>query len=135
MKRAFTALLWKETLEVSRHALPALLVMAVYFYSAASGPGFLGGDPDPAPHFGWFGMMTALIAAVLGFWQTFRESTGDVWGFAIHRPISRARIFACKPIVGIAALLIAAGLPYAIAMLWYATPGHRAAPFDRSMLL
>jgi hypothetical protein len=135
MKRAFTALLWKESLEVARHALPGLLVMSVIFYTSVSSPRFIGGDPEPARHFGWFAAVTALIAAIIGFWQTYRESAGDLWGFAIHRPVGRLRIFFAKPVVGIGALLITAGLLYAVAMWWYATPGHRPVPFDRALLL
>src|SRR5207237_1164037 len=137
MSKPFRALLWKETLEVSRHAVPALLLVAISFYASVAGSStshFIGGDSDPARHFGWFGGLTALVAIVIGFWQTWRESEGDMWGHVLHRPATRAAIFAAKPVVGVGALLISVGLPYALAMWWYAVPGHRPVPFDRSFL-
>src|SRR5436190_5795084 len=100
MSRPFRALLWKEALEVSRHAAPVFLLLALFFYGSVR-PSFgrVMVDPDPARHFGWYGMLTALAASIIGFWQTWRESKPDTWGFAVHRPVTRAEVFAAKAIV------------------------------------
>lgn len=134
MRRPFMALVWKEALEVSRHAAPMLVLSSILFYSSATGP--IGAtDSHPMRVFGWLGMFAPFVGAIFGFWQSYRESTGDIWSFAMHRPVSRHAVVGAKVVVGLAALLVVTTVPYAIAMWWQAMPGHVPAPFDRSLWL
>ena len=128
MTRPFRALLWKESLESLRHAAPVLLLSSLLFAGSLDGVDI--GGSITAPFF-WLHAYAAFVAAVIGVWQG-RESSGDLWGFTMHRPVSPHAVVAAKVLVGIGAVLVAVGVPYALAMWWHAIPGNRAAPFDRS---
>jgi hypothetical protein len=71
----------------------------------------------------------ALIAIVLGLWQTARESSGGTFPFLLHRPLDRDAIFGVKLVVGAAAYLAVIWVPLGCYALWAATPGTHASPF------
>jgi ABC-type transport system involved in multi-copper enzyme maturation permease subunit len=74
-------------------------------------------------------MISVAFAAVLGFWQTVRESTAGTWLYLLHHPVSRNKIFATKLAVGLAAYLLVAALPILLYSFWAATPGTHPSPF------
>jgi ABC-type transport system involved in multi-copper enzyme maturation permease subunit len=74
-----------------------------------------------------------LAAAVLGLWQTTRESSGGTFLFLLHRPVGRDAVFAAKLLVGIASYLLVVAAPLAFYTLWAATPGTHASPFFWSL--
>ena len=116
--QAFRALVWKELIEISRYALPALAAYMVFVLFELN-KGVETGVPATR-RFGWFGLLTALMGFVFGYGQTGRERDPDAWAFAVHRPISRQRIFLSKVITGQLVSTIVAGLPYLLAVGWLA---------------
>jgi len=73
------------------------------------------------------------FAAVAGIWQSWRESMGQTYLFLLHRPVSRARIFGTKLLVGLTLSQLVIGLPLVIYALWAAAPGTHPSPFRWSM--
>jgi ABC-2 family transporter protein len=78
--------------------------------------------------------LCGIFGAALGFMQVFHERHRDLWGYLIHRPATRTQIFLGKMIAGLALYFIAIGLPLGVFVIWDATPGHVAAPFDWGMV-
>ena len=77
----------------------------------------------------------ALVAMLIGFAQMIRERRGDRWGFLTHRPVSRTTLFLAKASAGILLYAAAYAIPVAVGIVWAATPGHLAVPFDARMAL
>jgi hypothetical protein len=131
--RPFAALFWKEMIELTRYSAPIFVLYAVFTWMDTKPPSTIQDVVHPAERFVWFALFNGLVGLVMGFYQTWRESHVDAWAFAVHRPVTRNRIFLAKMLAGQATLLIVAGLPYAVAMIWTAMPGHVAVPFDINM--
>jgi ABC-type transport system involved in multi-copper enzyme maturation permease subunit len=74
-------------------------------------------------------LVSAAFAAVLGFWQTVRESTGGTWLYLLHHPVSRNKIFGVKLAVGMIAYMLIAAVPILLYGFWAATPGTQPSPF------
>ncbi len=127
------AILWKEFREN--------LKWAVVIFVGVAGALALGiSQPRPLGFWIAFAPATTTIGAaagglLLGVLQTVFEARRDHWALLVHRPISRRDIFWGKVLVGLSLLYLAVGIPYALAMLWAATPGHLAAPFDHRLAL
>jgi hypothetical protein len=83
----------------------------------------------------YFGVMTALFAAALGFRQSAWESVQGTYLFLLHRPLERNKIFLTKLAAGTGVLLLCASAPIVFYTWWAAVPGHHASPFDWSMTL
>jgi hypothetical protein len=135
MSRRLSILLWKESLEVSQHAVPVALLIALFVFWGVASPYWLQGDPDPARHFIWLIMLGGLGAAMIGYRQTSRERDIGMWGFAAYGPASVTEVFGAKLVVGISAVIAMVFIPFALAMWRFSTPGVRAVPFDRSYWL
>lgn len=80
-----------------------------------------------------FHVVSALLAIVLGLWQTQGESVRGTYPFLLHRPVSRRWLIGVKLVVGMLAYLVPAALPLGIYTLWAATPGSHLGPFEWSM--
>lgn len=123
------SLLWKEFRENAKWAVFPLLLfggmMAVY-------------GPRPCMD-GQFLMLVSGVAAlfggVLGFLQVSGESQGDRRALLHHRPLSAARIFLAKAIVGTAIYLVALGFPFVVNVVWTMIPGNVAEPFRWQIVL
>jgi hypothetical protein len=76
-----------------------------------------------------------LAGLLMGVVQTLFETRPDNWGFVVHRPISRRKVFITKAAAGL--LLLYAGLliPCAFAWTWAARRGNLAMPFQARMML
>src|SRR4051794_31986131 len=111
MSKALSSLLWKETMEVWRAALPLPLIFGIMLYGRSAH--LAQGGPDPAIEYGAYGAL-AMLAIFIGFGQTHREAQGDMWAFALHRPASGAQIFGAKIAVGIVVIAISMVAPYAL---------------------
>ncbi len=74
-----------------------------------------------------------LFGALLGWLQTRNEAHRDLWGFLIHRPVTRTDIFWGKTIAGLGLYAFAAGLPLLGLIVFVQTPGQIAAPFEWAM--
>jgi len=127
------AIIWKELREnVKWAALGGGAIMLAMIY-ALHGQGQLGRAPQTILTEKFLMVTTfgfAVLAAALGFLQTFGESRRDHWAFLLHRPISRTRIFFGKVIAGLLLYIIATGGPLLLAATWASGPGQFAAPFD-----
>lgn len=75
------------------------------------------------------------IGFALGLLQVLQDYRLGRWGFLIHRPISRTRIFFAKVIAGLLLYALASAPPLGVVAAWVATPGHLSAPFDWHMTL
>ncbi|MFI5379831.1 MAG: hypothetical protein ACHRHE_11075 [Tepidisphaerales bacterium] len=70
---------------------------------------------------------------LLGLMATVFEARRDAWGFLIHRPTTRHRLFAGKALAAIVLLWLAAGIPLAVSLWWESSPNRRSTPFAWSM--
>jgi ABC-type transport system involved in multi-copper enzyme maturation permease subunit len=77
----------------------------------------------------------AVFGALLGWMQIRSESHRDLWGFLMHRPISRTRIFTGKVVAGVLLYILGAALPLTVFVWIVQSPGNVAAPFEWSMVL
>lgn len=77
--------------------------------------------------------LCSIFGAVLGWLQIHQERNRDLWGYLIHRPITRTKIFLSKAVAGLALYVLAVGLPLAGFVIWGSMPGHVAAPFEWGM--
>jgi hypothetical protein len=76
-----------------------------------------------------FGLAGGLLAIMLGFKQSVGDFLGDAQLFLFHRPVSRARIYGIKLIIGLGLCLTLSGLAVLAYAAWAATPGTHASPF------
>jgi hypothetical protein len=131
---------FRETLGIATLGLIALLAVTAAQVGLNPVPGMFGlgsrtgSIPFVSSSFGtWFWLAAAGLAIALGF----RQSIGDFWNdaqlFLLHRPVSRARIYATKLAVGLAVYLACALVALLGYALWAATPGTHASPFEWSM--
>jgi hypothetical protein len=130
---AFRAVLWKELVEGLKWGAISLLVSSVLIWVAVESRESVMSNIVPGLQNGPFMFATILSGLLIGFGQSIPENRGDRWGFLTHRPVSRTTLWLGKVIAGILIYLAAAGLPFALAMVWLATPGHRPMPFDIRM--
>ncbi len=115
----------------------ALLLFAAQSYSALLrnlDPSRLEGL-QPLNSLSEAGWLCAILGLLLGWFQTHNETHHELWAFLVHRPITQSKIFFGKIIAGITLYVLAAGLPLLGFIVWVATPGHVAAPFEWSMVL
>lgn len=84
---------------------------------------------------GKFYFFAALVTILLGFWQTFGESTRGTYPFLLHRPASIRWLIGVKLFVGLTVYLIITAIPLLIYSIWAATPGTHASPFAWSMTM
>jgi hypothetical protein len=113
ISKPFSALLWKETMEVWRVALPLGLIFGFMLFGRATQ---LATDrSNPAIEYGAYGALS-MLAMAIGFMQTQRESRADMRAFALHRPASGAQIFGAKIVIGIGAFAISIIVAYALAL-------------------
>jgi len=76
---------------------------------------------------------SALTGFTLGLVQMAPEMAPGRWALLVHRPLSRARIFWSKAVVGLLLYAVAVGAPFALVVWWSAT--HVPAPFDGRLAL
>lgn len=107
----------------------ALLVI-VYFQVRATRPDLLFELAQP-PQI----VYAALAGVLLGFMQSLFEMRADNWAFVVHRPLLRLKIFLAKCIAGLLLLYVSLELPFLLAGLWAAQPGHLPGPFQARMIL
>lgn len=70
-----------------------------------------------------------ILAAVLGSWQTFRETQSRTWHFLLYRPVDRVLILWAKVLAAALLFGLAICLPAFTVMAWAATPRAHASPF------
>ena len=75
----------------------------------------------------------AIGGLLLGLMATVFEARRDSWGFLIHRPATRHRLFAGKALAAVVLLWLAAGIPLAASLWWESSPNRRSTPFAWSM--
>ena len=102
--------------------------LSYYYY--ASGPSLLGLVFSAVCCFGF-----AAAGLALGLIQILQDSSPGRWGFLTHRPICASRIFWGKVVTGLCLYILATALPLAASVIWVATPGHLAVPFEWHMVL
>lgn len=76
-----------------------------------------------------------LAGLLLGVLQMLFETRQDNWGFVVHRPLSRSKIFIAKSAAGLILLFTSLLIPCALAWLWAARPGNLAIPVQFRMTL
>src|SRR2546430_7947594 len=59
-----------------------------------------------------------MAGLALGIAQSWFEVRADNWGFAVHRPVERAGVFAAKCAAGLTLLYVALAVPCAMAGIW-----------------
>lgn len=84
------------------------------------------------PEAGW---LCAILGLLLGWFQIHNETHHELWAFLVHRPVTRTTLFFGKIIAGVTLYVLAACIPLLAFIVWVATPGHVAAPFEWSMVL
>lgn len=78
-------------------------------------------------------LISVVFAMAVGFRQSAWESSRGTFLFLLHRPLRRETIFGIKLTMGMAVLLICAGLPILLYAWWAALAGHHPGPFEWSM--
>jgi hypothetical protein len=133
-------LTWKESRELAPLVVLALAAQGLMFLAPGRLEFFFrwGESHDVVPFVArslvnWMLYLAGFAALALGLWQTLWESGRGTFLFLLHRPVPRASLFIVKLAVGIAATLIASGLPILTYALWAALPGTHASPFYWSM--
>ncbi len=81
----------------------------------------------------WYYLASAVLAIVMGLSQTLSESIRGTYPFLLHRPVTHGWLIGMKLAVGMVAYLICAAVPLLVYVLWAATPGTHAGPFEWSM--
>ena len=76
-----------------------------------------------------------LAGVLLGVLQMLFETRQDNWGFVVHRPLSRVRIFIAKSAAGLILLFTSLLVPCGLAWMWAARPGNLAIPIQPRMTL
>jgi hypothetical protein len=122
--KPMSTLLRKEIREAGWAALLGTILMALLIQARLT-------NPEDVPNVFWFGGL-ACLAFTVGYQQTRRESRGDMWAFALHRPASTAQIFGAKVIVGMGGLLIGTVIAIIAIAWWISVPGHQGAVAGRS---
>ncbi len=132
------AIIWKELKENLKWAMLAALGLGLayaYVLSQVFGH-YQGYNPYQAQGLPMPTDITApIVGLLLGLMQIIPELRRDQWAFLMHRPVPRATIFWGKVSAGLLLFLLAMGLPFLGAVLWLATPGRMAAPFDWRLAL
>ncbi|MBN1346168.1 MAG: hypothetical protein JXQ73_26000 [Phycisphaerae bacterium] len=131
------AIIWKEIRENLKWGVLLMLAVSVgmtlvlYPMSRSGWNGsLLAGNFQKITTYG-----AAIGAGLLGLLQTVPELLQHQWAFLIHRPLTRKRLFFGKVVAGLALYAGAMLLPFLVAVIWVATPGHIAVPFHWQMLL
>jgi ABC-type transport system involved in multi-copper enzyme maturation permease subunit len=73
------------------------------------------------------------FAAIVGLWQTFRETQSRTWHFLLYRPVNRVVILRAKAFAAATLFTVVVVLPAIGVMLWCAMSGHHASPFRWSL--
>jgi hypothetical protein len=73
------------------------------------------------------------LATVLGLWQTLGESVRGTWRYLRQRPIPFARLLLTKAAAGLGILFFSTGVPFALYVMWAASEGWHASPFEWEM--
>lgn len=131
------ALVWKE----SRELAPLVILAAIAELLYCLPPELIvlnqpESDAIPFVSSGlttWMLVIGGLAGVVFGFWQTIGESTRGTYPYLFHRPVSRETILLIKLGVGVALVLLIAGVPILGYAFWAATPGTNASPFFWAM--
>ncbi len=82
---------------------------------------------------GHFGLLASLLMGGIAIRQTVGESWRGTYSFVLALPASRINVFRVKLSVGVATGLVVALIPILLYVIWAATPGTHASPFDWSM--
>ena len=138
------ALIRKELRENFKWGVLGFLVWTAVLFIAARSYSMLLRDLEPSRIEGLqplnslseqAGWLCSILGLLLGWFQIHNETHHELWAFLVHRPVTRNKIFLAKIIAGLSLYLLAAGLPLLGFVVWVATPGHVAAPFEWSMVL
>jgi hypothetical protein len=129
MSRAFSALLWKERREVGNAVWLAPVFAAVLFYEWM--PEITAdGLTDPVGRGKWGVFLLMALASTIGYQQTLRESTRDMWSFAFHRPVTPSEIFVAKLLAGAVPLFVSTLVAGTLAM-WAVSAARDLPPSAR----
>ena len=79
--------------------------------------------------------MAPLAGLLLGVLQMLFETRQDNWGFVVHRPLSRSKIFIAKSAAGLILLFTSLLIPCALAWAWAVRPSNLAIPVQFRMTL
>jgi hypothetical protein len=82
---------------------------------------------------GAFTGVACALAAVLGLWQTLGESVRGTWRYLRQRPIRFSRLLLTKAAAGLGILFVSTGVPVALYLMWAASEGWHASPFEWQM--
>jgi hypothetical protein len=124
MSRASSALLWKERREVGKALWLAPVAAGILFYEWVAEID-ANAVTDPLEPSKWGLFILAGLALTIGYQQTARESSRDMWSFAFHRPVSASEIFTAK--------LLAGGVPLFVSMVVTGTLVMGAVSFARDL--
>ncbi len=131
------ALVWKEARELAPLVALAVVVQLLYFLPSellVLNQTESGGIPFVSSTLTtWMLVIGGLAGVVFGFWQTIGESMRGTYLYLLHRPVSRETILLIKLGVGVALVLVVAGVPILWYALWAATPGTNSSPFYWAM--
>ena len=126
------AIFLKELRENARWA--ALIFgafLVVVYFQVRSAPAYLMFELAQPPQT----VFAPLAGLLMGLVQSLFETRPDNWAFVVHRPVPLWRIFIAKCTAGLLLLYVSVELPFLLAALWAAQPGHLAAPFQARMIL
>jgi hypothetical protein len=76
----------------------------------------------------------AIFGAILGWVQIHNERHRDLWGFLVHRPVTRTDIFLGKALSGLGIYFCVAAVPLLCFVLWLRFFSPRVAPFEWAMI-
>ncbi len=76
------------------------------------------------------GLPFAIVGLAMGLLQTWFETRPDNFAFVVHRPISRLQVFIAKSAAGLLLIYVGLLIPAIYLIVWAATPGNLAMPFQ-----
>jgi ABC-type transport system involved in multi-copper enzyme maturation permease subunit len=130
----------REVLGIAAAALAAYLALVVNLMGArvfSWVPG-IPAETTEVPFVGtgflaFFGCVSVVFAAALGFRQSALESSRGTFLFLLHRPVRREAIVLTKLATGVVVFVLCASVPILLYGAWAAVPGHHPSPFEWSM--
>jgi hypothetical protein len=126
---------FKEIRENARWAALMALLLAVLMANSLNA---MASDGESIVGIGFLSVTSTGFAAcglALGLLQALQDRRRGRWDVVIHRPVSRTNIFLGKVVAGMLLYTVASGVAFGAAIVWSATPGHVAGPFEWHMVL
>jgi hypothetical protein len=129
------AIFVKELRENARWAALMMLVLAGLMASDLNGTAQSGESIVGVSFLAVTSIAFAAGGLAIGLLQVLQDARRARWEFIIHRPTARSNIFLAKAAAGMLLYLLGAGVAFGAMVLWAASPGRVAGPFEWHMVL